>query len=75
MQRIVCEGGATLGAELLQRGLCDEVLVTISPRLVGGLGRCGVVSDDLGLELPLELLSAGSEQDWVFLRYRVGSPA
>jgi riboflavin-specific deaminase-like protein len=75
VRRVVCEGGASLGADLLQQGLCDEVMVTVSPRLVGGLGRCGVVSEELRREVGLELVSAASEQNWVFLRYRVESPA
>ena len=36
LTRVLCEGGPTLLADLLRLDLVDEILLTLSPRLVGG---------------------------------------
>lgn len=52
---IVCEGGPTLVAELLDAGLVGELCVSTSPRLVGG--RLTVAGGHPRDDMPLELAS------------------
>ncbi len=70
---VVCEGGPGLAAEVIEADCLDEAFVTISPHLVGGLGRSGMTSDALRAARDLELRTARSVDGHVFLRYRVGS--
>ena len=75
VQRVLCEGGPTLLRGLLDRGLLDELLLTIAPCLLGDPDKLTL----LGGQLPftpttvpdLELIAVRSEADEVFLRYRV----
>lgn len=67
---LLCEGGPTLNAPLLESGLVDELCLTLSPSLVGS-DAPGLVSDlSHGHDLTLEQVL---EQDGeLFLRYAVG---
>jgi riboflavin-specific deaminase-like protein len=71
---LLCEGGPTLFASLLQEGLVDELFLTIAPKLAGG-GMSPTISN--GPELPelaqLELRWALEHADGLYLRYRVRS--
>ncbi|TXN32127.1 dihydrofolate reductase family protein [Lacisediminihabitans profunda] len=51
--RIVCEGGPTLAAQLLDAGLVDELCLSTSPRI--GAGRLRLLGDRPIEERPLEL--------------------
>ena len=62
--RILCEGGPTLLAELLAAGLVDELCLTTTPCLVGGPGKR--ISDGPALDVPL-VLSSLVEQDGTLL--------
>ncbi|MPZ72029.1 MAG: pyrimidine reductase family protein [Nitriliruptorales bacterium] len=67
---LLCEGGPTLNASLLGRGLVDELCLTVSPTLVGGGGGARIMGssflpEPIGLELAHVLEEAGS----LFLRY------
>ena len=69
----VCEGGPTTNEPLLADGLIDEFFLTVSPRILGGKAVLTAVE---GETLPpergeLELGSAETAGDEVFLRYRV----
>ena len=74
-QRILCEGGPGLFAEMLAARLIDDLFITIAPRLFGrwaGDGRKSLTDKrDLG-GIPLELLSARRNGAHLFLRYRCG---
>jgi 5-amino-6-(5-phosphoribosylamino)uracil reductase len=69
---LLCEGGPTLFAALLQEGLVDELFLTVAPKLTGG-GVSPAISN--GPELPelaeLELIWALEHAGSLFLRYRV----
>jgi 5-amino-6-(5-phosphoribosylamino)uracil reductase len=71
---LLCEGGPTLFAALLQERLVDELFLTLAPKLTGG-GVSPTISN--GPELPelaeLELLWALERAGSLYLRYRVGS--
>ncbi len=69
VHHILCEGGPTLNAALLQAGLVDELCVTLAPAVRGrdALGLVGTLSAPVGLQL-LTLVEHDGE---LFLRYRV----
>jgi 2,5-diamino-6-(ribosylamino)-4(3H)-pyrimidinone 5'-phosphate reductase len=64
----VCEGGPEVAREFIDTGLCDELFLSISPRIVGFAGRVGVFAP-LMHECTLELRSLLRARDHVFLRY------
>ena len=72
VRALLCEGGPSLHAELIDAGLVDELFVTHAPKLAGGAGP-GLVT---GLEerersLELDWLLAEEATGELFGRYRV----
>jgi len=70
VRTIVCEGGAFLAASLFDRGLLDEVFVTVSPLLVRNDDE-PTIARGTGATQPLELIGHAAEADFVFSRYEV----
>ncbi len=75
VRRILCEGGPTLLRSLLEQDLLDELLLTISPCLLGdpdGLRLVGGAAAFAPGKIPrLDLLAAQPLGSELFLRYRV----
>ncbi len=70
VRRVLCEGGPTLNAALLEAGLVDELFLTVAPRLVGGpAGR--IVSGPGGLDTRLQLEELREHRGELLARYRV----
>lgn len=66
---IVCEGGPSLNGQLLAAGLVDEVLLTLSPRLVAGdSARIAHGPAAAGAE-PWALRHVLEDDGFLFLRY------
>jgi riboflavin biosynthesis pyrimidine reductase len=74
-----CEGGPGLLAALVRDGLVDELLVTLSPLLVGGEHALTMLRGDLGPDAPRPMALRGVWRggDVLFLHYHLtpGSPA
>jgi riboflavin biosynthesis pyrimidine reductase len=68
---VLCEGGPTLNGQLLSAGLVDELCLTVSPALVGGLGRRISGWSEPRPGLPLELLTVAESSGVLLLRYAV----
>jgi riboflavin biosynthesis pyrimidine reductase len=66
---VLCEGGPTLNGQLLAAGLVDELCLTVSPALVGGLGRRISGWKEPQPALPLELLTVAESSGVLMLRY------
>jgi riboflavin biosynthesis pyrimidine reductase len=68
LEKVLCEGGPTLLAQLVAEGLLDELCLTVSPVLVGG----GAMRILHGPAVDRELTLEGMRQDGdhLFLRYR-----
>ncbi|MDE0020091.1 MAG: dihydrofolate reductase family protein [Candidatus Poribacteria bacterium] len=79
-ERILLEGGGQVNSAFLEAGCVDEVLLTVSPCLIGGQGLPTLVGGQgLPLEklVPLKLASVRIAGDDLFLRYtiRMDDPA
>lgn len=73
IRALLCEGGPTLNATLLQQGLIDELCLTVSPSLVGGGGGAGIMgAAALPTVVGMHLESVLEEDGFLFLRYLVG---
>jgi len=75
-----CEGGPTLLAGLVRDGLLDELLLTVSPLLVGSDPTLGnllpIVHGSVGDQpRSLELRGVWRSDDMLFLHYHLGSSA
>ncbi len=70
-RRILLEGGAQLNGAFLEAGCVDEVLLTVSPCLIGGQLPTPVGGQGLPLEklVQLKLASVRIAGDDLFLRY------
>lgn len=68
---IVCEGGPTLLTNLVQERLLDQLVLCISPKLVGGEGKrlIEVHGSAVGFPEALEVLAVASTESFVFIRY------
>jgi riboflavin biosynthesis pyrimidine reductase len=67
---VLCEGGPTLNAQLAEQGLIDELCLTISPSLVGGATRPGIIgAAHLPEMIGLKLLHVLEEDGFLLLRY------
>jgi len=78
VKRLLVEGGATLNYQLISQGLADELFLTLSPHLVGGVENLTVVGGaGYGLgggDLPkLKLRSLYHHESELFLRYQFDS--
>jgi riboflavin biosynthesis pyrimidine reductase len=71
-QRILCEGGPVLLHGLLEAGLVDELCLTTTPCLVGGLGKR--IIDGPALDVPLELSSLVEQDGTLLARWLVSRP-
>jgi riboflavin-specific deaminase-like protein len=60
VRSILCEGGPTLNSYLLAAGLVDELFLSLSPKLVGGLAAITIVAGS-----PL-LQAAEAELVWLY---------
>jgi 5-amino-6-(5-phosphoribosylamino)uracil reductase len=69
LSRLVCEGGPTLFASLLARGLVDELCLTLSPLLVGPAPHLLAAAPDP--PPALQLLSLLREDDVLLSRWAV----
>jgi riboflavin-specific deaminase-like protein len=74
VRALLCEGGPMVHAQLIDRGLVDELFVTHAPKLSGGEGP-GLVTGLPELERPLELAWLLEQDGELFARYRtISSP-
>jgi riboflavin biosynthesis pyrimidine reductase len=71
VQTCVCEGGPEVAREFIDSGLCEEIFLSISPRVVGAAGRVGVFAPVVH-ERELDLRSLLTADGHVFLRYGLG---
>lgn len=72
VRSVLCEGGPSLLASLLADGVLDELFLSLSPKLAGGLDGLRIVQGP-ALDPPaeLELLAALESDGSLFLRYAV----
>ncbi len=78
IKRLLVEGGPTLNYAFISQGLADELFLTLSPHIVGGVDNMTVVSGSgYGLgggDLPkLKLRSLYQHESELFLRYQFNS--
>jgi riboflavin biosynthesis pyrimidine reductase len=74
VRTIACEGGARLFRSLLERGLVDQLNLTIAPYLFGGVNAptlTGLSKDFLPASVPCTLREMRVVGDECFLTYRI----
>jgi riboflavin biosynthesis pyrimidine reductase len=72
---VLCEGGPAINGQLFDAGLVDELCLTLSPALVGGLGRRISGTEEPHESIPLELLTTAEAGGMLLLRYAIGQSA
>lgn len=75
IKRLLVEGGASLNYSLISQGFADEIFLTLSPHLVGGIKNMSIIAgEDYGMgggDLPkLKLRSLYHHDSELFLRYQ-----
>jgi riboflavin biosynthesis pyrimidine reductase len=75
VRALLCEGGPALNRALFAAGVVDELLLTLSPVLVGGAGHGAVAGDPLPDATRLAVLSVAEHDGTLFMRYLVASPS
>jgi riboflavin biosynthesis pyrimidine reductase len=78
VDRVLCEGGPHLCAQLLAAGLVDELFLSVAPKLAGGEPSGGealriIAGGELEPTVELELLAILRERSSLFLRYGVSA--
>lgn len=68
-QLIVCEGGPTALGLIVEHRLLDQLLLCVSPQIVGDDAQKRLLSHADVLDLELELLAATASEGYLFLRY------
>lgn len=68
-QLIVCEGGPTLLGLIVEHRLMDQLVLCVSPQLVGDDTERRLVHHEAPLDADLELLAATTAEGFLFLRY------
>lgn len=74
VRKVACEGGATLFRALVQRGLVDELNLTIAPYMFGGANAptiIGLSTEFLPASVHCRLIDMRVAGDECFLRYRI----
>jgi 2,5-diamino-6-(ribosylamino)-4(3H)-pyrimidinone 5'-phosphate reductase len=77
VKRLMVEGGSSLNFEFMSAGWGDELFLTISPQLIGGVKNLTILDgNDYGMEdLPnLKLRSLYHHEDELYLRYKIEFP-
>jgi riboflavin biosynthesis pyrimidine reductase len=69
---IVCEGGPTLLGLLVEHRLLDQLVLCVSPQIVGDDAQKRLLSHSGALGVDLQLLAATAAEGFLFLRYRLG---
>ncbi|HWD70816.1 MAG TPA: dihydrofolate reductase family protein [Solirubrobacteraceae bacterium] len=69
---IVCEGGPTLLGLLVEHRLLDQLVLCVSPQIVGDDAQKRLLSHSGALGVDLRLLAATAAEGFLFLRYRLG---
>jgi riboflavin biosynthesis pyrimidine reductase len=72
LRRMLCEGGPTLLARVVEAGLLDELCLTISPTLVAGGGPRVLSGPELDPMRQLRLTHLVEDDGFLFARYLVG---
>jgi len=74
IKKVLLEGGGEIHFAFARAQCVDEIYITVTPRLIGGVGAPTIL-DGRGFlradHLKLELVSCRRAEDEVFLRYRV----
>jgi riboflavin biosynthesis pyrimidine reductase len=78
VQSILCEGGPHLAGALLGAGIADELFLSLSPLLAGGVSSAAqalriLAGDELDPPVALELMGALRGGSQLFLRYGVSA--
>jgi riboflavin biosynthesis pyrimidine reductase len=68
---VLCEGGPRLNTPLFASGVVDDLFLTISPALVGGLDPLTIIAGELPETLSLELRQVLEHDSTLLLRYAV----
>ena len=74
IERLLCEGGASLNDDLIRAGLADELFLTLAPKLKGGANLPTILAGQgfaPGVVLPVTLRSLYRDGDELYLRYRL----
>jgi riboflavin-specific deaminase-like protein len=72
VRSVLCEGGPTLNSYLLAAGLVDELMLSLSPKLVGGAAALTIVAGrELVEPVELDLVSLAEAGAELFTRWRV----
>jgi riboflavin biosynthesis pyrimidine reductase len=66
---IVCEGGPTVLGLIVENRLLDQLLLGISPRIVGDDSQKRILEHAGPLDVKLDLLGATASEGFLFLRY------
>lgn len=68
---ILCEGGPTILGLVAGAGLLDQLVLSVSPKIIGGDGEKRVIEHAEPLRVELELLTVANADGSLFLRYGV----
>ena len=66
---IVCEGGPTLLGLIVEHRLLDQLVLCLSPQIIGDDAQKRLIQHDGELNVALELLAATTSGGFLFLRY------
>jgi riboflavin biosynthesis pyrimidine reductase len=68
---IVCEGGPTVLGLIVEHRLLDQLVLCLSPQIVGDDSQKRLIEHAGELGIQLELLAATTAEGFIFLRYRL----
>lgn len=66
---IVCEGGPTLLGLIVEERLLDQLVLCLSPQIVGDDSQKRLLQSSAPMDIQLELLGVTSRDGFLFLRY------